>query len=271
MIKIKTLGIKIAYEDQYNKNLLDPIARQLNRDNINISSNNLPFHGFDILNIYEISWLDKNNKPNVALGELIIPANSPNIIESKSLKLYFNSFNNSVIASENELLNIIRTDLSEATQSTIDFQLISINSDVNFAKPAGICLDQYNCNASFDKVNPELITINNDNIIAENLYSNLLKSNCLVTSQPDWGTIEIAYKGNQIDHVGLLEYILSFRNHQEFHEHCVERIFTDIMKRANPTELTVIARYTRRGGIDICPMRSTNSNVKLTNKRYIRQ
>ena len=270
MVAFRTLGHVVKYKNQYDVSLLDPISRQLNRTDIGVDSDNLPFYGCDILNIYELSWLDKNGKPNVAMGEITIPANSANIIETKSLKLYFNSFNNSVFSLANEVEKIITRDLSKAANAAVKFSIISLDNVVEIFKPQGISIDNIECTPNFDFVNPKYITVEPEQV-SEHLYSNLLKSNCLVTGQPDWATIEIIYSGKKINHKSLLEYILSFRNHQEFHEHCIERIFVDIMHYAKPSLLTVFARYTRRGGLDINPFRTSDIKFIPTNNRYVRQ
>lgn len=254
------LGKATSYSFQYNNNLLFPIARKVGRDAIKSSTNlDVIFHGVDIWNCYEMSWLTKNGLPEVRILKLYIDANSPNIVESKSLKLYLMSFSNHQFESEQEVVNIIQNDLSKIVAfpvklrmmklSVLDGKNIACFAGENIDNVADIKIEHYN-------VNKEFLNVKSENIVSEALYSNLLKSNCLVTNQPDWASIYIKYKGREIDRAGLLKYIISFRNHNEFHEQCVEHIFTDIMAKCAPAELTVYAKYTRRGGIDINPYRS---------------
>ena len=273
MINIKNivhLGKISKYITKYNKSLLHPIARFKNRRKIGINLK-LPFTGYDILNAFEISWLNLNGKPEIAVAEIIINAKSPFLIESKSLKLYLNSLNSTKFSSCKNIENIIYKDLSEKTESIIDITLIrphnfSFKTENN---PIGTCIDNLDV-----KINEYLPNKNflytSDEIVKEIIFSNLLKSNCLITNQPDWGSLQITYDGKKINHKGLLKYIISLRNYNEFHEHCVEKIFVDIMHQCHPSNLTVYARYTRRGGIDINPLRSTQ-NVKLKNIRLFRQ
>lgn len=265
------LGKNVSYKDKYDKSLLFPIARSKKRAEIGIVDTKI-FYGYDLWNCYEVSWLAPNNKPQVRILEIIYDASSPFIIESKSLKLYLNSFNNTNFSSEENVISLITQDLSEVleTKVLVKSKLLDILSYLSL--PSGFCLD--NLNTQIDnlaEVRPDFLQLTGEDEIEETLYSNLLKSNCLVTGQPDWGTVEISYKGRQIDKEGLLKYIISFRNHNEFHEQCVERIFVDLYKKYSPKRLSVGARYTRRGGIDINPFRSTESDFFIENKRLIRQ
>lgn len=279
------LGQKTAYINQYDPSLLFPVTRKNKRDEIGIDSNNLPFNGYDIWNHYEVSWLNSKGKPVVAIAEISYDCTTSNIIESKSLKLYFNSFNNTKINSIQELENIISKDLSQCVKGAVVVKIIGLSS---FNKLKNYDINQINFNNIFDNiiyldnlnitcdkylVYPDYLSVennNNTNIISENLYSDLLKSNCLVTNQPDWGSVVISYTGNKINHEGLLKYIISYRDHNEFHEQCVERIFYDILTYCKPLELTVFARYTRRGGIDINPYR-TNKINKLNKLNELNQ
>ncbi len=265
------LGKKSAYENKYNPRLLFPIPRKTKRDEISIPTR-LPFTGFDIWTAFEMSWLNPKGKPMVALGEFRIPCESPNIIESKSLKLYLNSFNNSHFESFEKVKATIQSDLSHAAGMSVQVEVRPLNqAGRTISDLEGKCLDhldiectEYQPNTSFLKTDSSLVN--------EVLYSDLLKSNCLVTGQPDWGSIEIRYSGNRINHEGLLKYIVSLRDHNEFHEQCVERIFSDILRNCSPMELTVYARYTRRGGLDINPFRTNSKSVSnLTNHRLLRQ
>lgn len=272
MLSDSALGKKSTYKDTYDRTLLFKISRSKNRDELKINNNNLPFCGVDIWNCYELSWLDKKGKPCVAIGVFHIPVDSANIIESKSFKLYLNSFNNFVVDSIEELERIILEDLSNEVDAQISGKLLPINTKIEFGEPNGINIDDLDIECkNYDLPDNSLIEYE-DIFVEEELNSNLLKSNCLVTEQPDWGTIVIKYKGKKLKHVALLKYLISFRNCNEFAEQCAERIFTDIKNAINPEFLSIYIIYTRRGGIDICPYRSTDSNyIMPNNKRLIRQ
>ncbi len=268
-LELSDLGKRSEYVNEYKPSLLFTIPRQLNRSEIGVNSTQLPFYGYDIWNHFEVSWLNIKGKPQVAMAIIKVPANSPNIIESKSLKLYFNSFNNYRLASQNKLLELIRTDLSTAVEAEISVELLPLtetNSLIN-----SICIDDLDVVITDYTVNPTLLKVDPHREVSEQIYSNLLKSNCPVTQQPDWATVIINYTGPVIEHAALLKYIISFRNHNEFHEQCVERIFCDILQYCKPCALTVSARFTRRGGIDINPVRSTQPDLAVTNQRLIRQ
>jgi 7-cyano-7-deazaguanine reductase len=268
------LGQKTGYKAIYDNSLLVSIERKINRQSLSIDSKN--FYGFDIWNCYELSFLSQKNKPEVRILEIFINSNSDNIIESKSLKLYLNSFNNSNFANDDEVLQLIQHDLSKALNSDVILHMKKLEMYqgswiTNFNGTNLDILDVEMKNFYIEENMPYLS--GEDMYVEEILFSNLLKSNCLVTHQPDWGTIQINYKGLKIHHRSLLKYIISFRNHNEFHEHCIEQMFDDIMKHCNPNELTIYGRYTRRGGIDINPIRSTNilKIEEINNFRQIRQ
>ncbi len=268
------LGKKTEYNPYYNPNKLFSISRKSKRDEIGIPDNNLPFFGFDLWNHYEVSWLNEKGKPVVALGEIIYGCNTRDIIESKSMKLYFNSLNNTNFKDEEAVQAIVKKDIEELVGSTVSVKIIPVNhlnDNKLFAGFQGECLDELDIQCSLYTVEPSLLKIEEENV-EETLFSNLLKSNCLVTNQPDWGSVQISYKGKKINREGLLQYIISFRNHNEFHEQCIERIFMDIMKYCKPEELTIYGRYTRRGGLDINPYRSTKHIPEnLENIRLCRQ
>ncbi len=267
------LGKKSEYQTTYNPSLLFPIARKNKRDEIGVNDTNPAFHGYDLWNHYEMSWLNNKGKPEVACGEIIYSCRTPNIIESKSMKLYFNSFNNTKFENIQQLEKIVIKDLSDAVGADVQFRIIKLEAaDCQIYRAFdGICLDKLDIECDVYLPHPDYLTTNNE-IVQEELYSDLLKSNCLVTNQPDWGSLYIKYTGKQIDHSGLLKYIISLRDHNEFHEQCVERIFTEILSRCKPSELTVYARYTRRGGLDINPYRTTNEcATPISNGRMIRQ
>jgi len=271
------LGKKTTYLSQYKRDLLFPIARKLKRVEINVPEV-LPFKGVDIWNAYELSWLNDKGKPMVAVGEFIFPCESPNIVESKSLKLYLNSFNNTKFSSIAAVSETIQRDLSEAAGAIVIVKISphvilstqKEKSALSVTENNAVCLDQLDVACDTYSVNPSFLQIENDNIVAEVLYSDLLKSNCLVTGQPDWGSIQIHYVGKTIKHEGMLKYIVSFRNHNEFHEQCVERIFMDVMQYCQPQHLTVRAYYARRGGLDINPLRSTETHFSKDHDQFSR-
>ncbi|MGB4985095.1 MAG: NADPH-dependent 7-cyano-7-deazaguanine reductase QueF [Erysipelotrichaceae bacterium] len=269
------LGKKSEYDAYYNPGRLYPISRVGKREEIGIDDKQLPFYGYDCWNHYEVSWLNQKGKPMVAIAELYYDCRSPCIIESKSLKLYFNSFNNSRFNSASDVETIIKKDLQERVGSEVLItitplnQLNSHNMERHFT---GESLDDLDIDCDSYTVDPNLLFVTGDAIVSELLHSDLLKSNCLVTNQPDWGSVQISYTGKKINRKGLLKYIISFRNHNEFHEQCIERIFMDIMTFCKPSDLTVYGRYTRRGGLDINPVRSTTQLMRAKdNLRLVRQ
>jgi len=264
------LGKKTEYIATYTPSLLFPIARDEKRNEINVPAN-LPFTGFDIWNAFEISWLNAAGKPCIAIAEFFIPCESECLIESKSFKLYLNSFNQERFESAKEVETTLISDLSKSTGANVKVNIIlpSEFHKLTFKEPEGVCLDDLEFECDVYEINSSFLKTNNIKT-NETLFSNLLKSNCLVTGQPDWASIQIRYTGNQIDHEGLLRYLISFRNHNEFHEQCVERIFMDITNACQPEKLTVYARYTRRGGLDINPFRS-NFEELPKNVRFGRQ
>ncbi|MCQ1058515.1 NADPH-dependent 7-cyano-7-deazaguanine reductase QueF [Photobacterium sp. DNB23_23_1] len=268
-----TLGQGTEYKDQYDASLLQPVPRSLNRDDLALGET-LPFTGYDIWTLYELSWLNSKGLPQVAIGEVRLPATSPNLIESKSFKLYLNSFNQTKFASWQEVADILQKDLTQCAGEDVDvtIQPISDFDDQPIANFFGECIDDQDIEITdyeFDASYLEGAASEED--VTEILHSHLLKSNCLITSQPDWGSVRISYTGKKIDREKLLRYLISFRNHNEFHEQCVERIFTDIMKYCKPELLTVYARYTRRGGLDINPYRTNMGKTPSDNFRLARQ
>lgn len=270
------LGKQTAYIDVYDNSLLQPISRKFAREQLQIIGD-LPFYGFDIWNCYEVSWLNQTGKPEIRILEFMVSSDSPNIIESKSLKLYLNSFSNTKLSSSEQVIELITRDLSLIFGSDVIVFLKDLESydGTRLQSFSGINLDRLDVTITSFEISQNLPKLLEDNtkIVDEVLYSNLLKSNCLVTNQPDWASVQISYRGKKIDHSSLLKYLVSFRNHNEFHEQCVERIFCDISKFCTPDELTVYARYTRRGGIDINPIRSSSNLdiTKISNLRHIRQ
>ena len=266
------LGQRSIYIDNYDDTLLFPISRQPNRDAIAVS-HPLPFKGYDIWTAFELSWLNDKSKPVVAVADITIPCDSPNIIESKSLKLYLNSFNNTCFTSQERVLETIRRDLGKAAGKEVGVVIYSAQefAEVPIGQFEGFYLDELDVLCSQYEVNADLLHTQDEFVKNASVYSHLLKSNCPVTAQPDWGSILINYSGARIDHASLLQYLVSFRNHNEFHEQCVERIFMDLMTRCQPEELTVYARYTRRGGLDINPIRSSKEITPPVNIRLYRQ
>jgi 7-cyano-7-deazaguanine reductase len=267
------LGKNSAYITSYDASLLFPIPRSAKRDEIGVPKA-LPFHGYDTWNAFELSWLNNNGKPNVSIVRFDIPCTSTNIIESKSFKLYLNSFNDTKFNNVSDVHALLVKDISEATKSEVGVHISSVDelSSYNLNVFQAGLLDDLDVVCDTYTVCKDYLSSNEKELVQlESLYSNLLKSNCLVTGQPDWGSVLIEYSGPKIDREGLLKYIVSFRHHNEFHEQCVEKIFMDILLNCKPTELTVHARYTRRGGIDINPMRCTHEVAPSQNIRMPRQ
>lgn len=267
------LGKTTVYADRYDPSLLFPIPRQGKRDEIGVTGGTLPFHGVDLWNGYELSWLDPRGKPMVAVAEFRFPATTPNIIESKSFKLYLNSFAQETVASIDALRDTLARDLSAGAGGPVEVTLHTPEAlrGTPIAEPEGILLDTMELD--FDSYGPPRADFlgAHEGEVREVLVSHLLRSNCPVTGQPDWGSVQIAYTGRPIDRAGLLRYLVSFRSHTEFHEQCVERIFMDLTARCAPESLTVYARYTRRGGLDINPFRSTDASLRPENPRGARQ
>lgn len=265
------LGKGTEYDQAYSSDILFPLDRKQNRESLALSTE-LPFVGEDKWTCYELSWLNSKGKPQAAIAYFSIPCDSPFMIESKSFKLYLNSLNHMSFDSVEALESLVRKDLSAAAGASVDVNVVSLNhvkhqiADVLCGESAAessiyanaVCLDDID-SEGFDYLpNPELLkTVTDTEEVTETLYSDLLRSNCPVTGQPDWGSVFIHYSGAQIDRESLLKYIVSFRQCQDFHEHCVERIFTDLQHYCQCESLSVYARYTRRGGLDINPYRAT--------------
>ncbi|MFZ8198886.1 NADPH-dependent 7-cyano-7-deazaguanine reductase QueF [Alteromonas portus] len=268
-----SLGKQVDYEFEYNPGLLQGVPRSLSRDTLNLAGSGLPFDGIDTWTGYELSWLNLKGKPNVAILECHVPITSKNLIESKSFKLYLNSFNQTKFASAEDVQQVLQADLSACAGEPVEVKLILPEqfSSLQFQEFTGTLLDNLDVEIDQYSPNTQYLTVSkNEAAVEETLVSHLLKSNCLITSQPDWASIQIRYKGNAIEHEGLLRYLISFRQHNEFHEQCVERIYNDIMQHCQPEKLTVCARYTRRGGLDINPFRS-NFEAPYANHRQARQ
>ena len=272
-LKSLKLGQKTEYASQYDRTLLQPVPRPFNRDGLGITQNQPFTIGADIWTAYEISWLNEKGLPQVAIADVYLDYQSQNLIESKSFKLYLNSFNQSKFADFNAVQQTMQRDLSECAQGDVKVRLnpVAVYDSQKIDHLQGDCIDQQDIEITSYEFNADwLKDCVSDEIVEEKLVSHLLKSNCLITNQPDWGTLHIHYVGKKIDHEKLLRYVVSFRQHNEFHEQCVERIFCDLMHYAKPEKLTVYARYTRRGGLDINPFRSNFENLP-ENLRLARQ
>ena len=273
------LGKTSAYADRYDPSMLFPLPREPKRREIGITGS-VPFLGADLWTAYELSWLNPRGKPQVALAHITIPCESTHIVESKSFKLYLNSFNNTVFESADAVRERIRADIGAAiwhggpVMAGVGVKLLlpeAFGAEAVQELP-GLCIDRLDVECTRYQPAPELLSAAlHEQPVTETLTSHLLKSNCLVTGQPDWGSVQISYTGPQIDQAGLLQYIVSFRNHNEFHEQCVERIYMDVMARCKPTKLMVYARYTRRGGLDINPWRTSHPQQPPANVRSARQ
>jgi len=261
-----TLGKSTQYCSEYTADLLQGVPRSLNRDDLALDQSNLPFVGEDVWYGYELSWLNEKGKPVVAVAEFRFPCTSENIIESKSFKLYLNSFNQTRFASIKEVELILTKDLSDIAGSPAKVSLFGVDHcpalDIVKNSENCFCIDGEDIKIDDYQYNAQLLTAaqnkEEDTQIEEHLVSHLLKSNCLITNQPDWASVYIHYRGSAINHAVLLEYLISFRQHNEFHEQCVERIYCDLQEFCQLESLTVFARYTRRGGLDINPFRSSH-------------
>ncbi|MEG3110696.1 MULTISPECIES: NADPH-dependent 7-cyano-7-deazaguanine reductase QueF [unclassified Pantoea] len=254
-----TLGKPTAYHDRYDNSLLQAVPRSLNREPLGLFPDSLPFSGSDIWTLYELSWLNNKGLPQVAVGEVVLSASSRNLIESKSFKLYLNSFNQTKFADWGEVRQTLERDLRACAEGDVTVALFRL-SEVE-GQPIGhfegYCIDEQDIEIDDYRFNADyLADATGSEVVEETLVSHLLKSNCLITNQPDWGSVMIHYKGPRLEREKLLRYLISFRQHNEFHEQCVERIFNDILRFCHPEQLTVYARYTRRGGLDINPWRS---------------
>lgn len=270
------LGQTTEYKTQYDPSLLFPIPRAESRKGLGVSTDNLPFFGVDVWTGYELSWLDQSGKPRVAVAEFFVPCQSEFIVESKSFKLYLNSFNQTKLASSNELVERLTRDLSAVTGAEVRVELYSLNDSKSplaaIAPLGGICID--GIEASIDRYSPDkhLLKLSTaSEVVEETLYSHLLKTNCPVTGQPDWATLIVSYRGKKIDPESLLKFVVSYREHQDFHEHCVESIYMALQEMCSPEQLCVLARYTRRGGLDINPLRSSTIEFSSETLRTLRQ
>ncbi|WGE88412.1 NADPH-dependent 7-cyano-7-deazaguanine reductase QueF [Actinobacillus equuli subsp. haemolyticus] len=267
------LGQKTEYKSEYDPTLLQPVPRKLNRDGLGITEQQPFDRGADVWTCYELSWLNENGLPQVAIADVAIDFRSENLIESKSFKLYLNSFNQTKFASLEQVEQTLAKDLSQCASGQVSVKVYKLSAYTQqpIVDFAGECIDEQDIQInSYEFSNEHLAGVAEGEVVEETLVSHLLKSNCLITSQPDWGSVQIHYVGKKLNREKLLRYLVSFREHNEFHEQCVERIFTDLIQFAQPEKLTVYARYTRRGGLDINPFRSNFESVPK-NLRMARQ
>ncbi|HQQ64357.1 MAG TPA: NADPH-dependent 7-cyano-7-deazaguanine reductase QueF [Pseudomonadales bacterium] len=266
------LGKQTVYSDQYDPSLLVAVPRAQTRD-FWPENDKLPFHGSDTWTAYELSWLNDKGKPEIATALFIYSASSPSIVESKSLKLYLNALNQSAFSSFDKVTAIIASDLSQTVGAEVNVLLLP----AHHASATGIqdwndtCIDDLDIAITQYTPDATLLETHTNTLIEESVCSHLLRSNCPVTGQPDWASVRIHYRGAKISHDSLLRYICSFRLHQGFHEQCIERIFCDIWQQCQPDLLSIEGRFTRRGGIDINPFRSSHSDMRPLNTRQLRQ
>lgn len=268
-----TLGKTTHYRDIYDASLLQGVPRSLNREPLRLRADALPFVGGDIWTLYELSWLNARGLPQVAVGHVELDYSSVNLVESKSFKLYLNSFNQTRFDSWEAVQQTLQRDLSACAQGSVTVALYRVDEleGQPIAHFHGTCIDDQDIEIDNYEFSTDYLENATENkVVEETLVSHLLKSNCLITHQPDWGSVQIQYRGPKIDREKLLRYLVSFRHHNEFHEQCVERIFNDIQRFCQPEKLSVYARYTRRGGLDINPWR-TNTDFVPAIGRLVRQ
>lgn len=266
------LGKPVSYKTSYDPALLYTIPRELGRSQLGITNENKPFKGADLWNAYELSWLNNKGKPEIAIVEFIFADNSLNLVESKSFKLYLNAFNQTKFATVDKVLETLEKDLTQAAQGRVTINLLLPGDfhKAQFASLPGLLIDYCDIEVIENHYSPLHLKTGNVETF-ETLHTNLFRSNCPITEQPDWASVLIRYRGKKINHEGLLAYLISFRTKNEFHEQCVEQIFMDILNYCSPQELTVYARFTRRGGLDINPFRSNFEVLGSVNFRTHRQ
>ena len=256
------LGRRTPILQEYSPSILYPIPRHAARQNLGLSGA-LPFQGVDLWHAYELSWLDDSGKPVVRVGRFSVPASSPNIVESKSFKLYLNSLNNSQFSCAEEARGIIITDISAVAGADVSLTLYAADDPALAGTTLqGECLDECTIEPLCGEPDATQLEVQLEKSVEEVLYSHLLRSLCPVTGQPDWATVRLHYRGPAIEHSSLLQYIVAYREHQEFHEQCLERMFCDISRHCEFDFLHIQAFYTRRGGLDISPFRSTDSKAQ---------
>ena len=263
------LGEKTGYPDRYAREVLYPMPRAANRQTLGLVEA-LPFHGEDIWNAYELTWLESAGKPAVAIGTIRVTSDSPYMVESKSLKLYLNSLAMERFESAGDVAALVARDLSEVTQSTVKVGLSPPSAVDGLQNLGGTCIDDLDVACDAWQVDPSVLKCDARTDLREELHSHLLRTLCPVTSQPDFGSVLLRYRGPAIDRESLLRYLVSYRTHQDFHENCIERIFVDVKNLCKPSQLTVYGRFNRRGGLDINPFRS-DFEASTGNPRLWRQ
>jgi 7-cyano-7-deazaguanine reductase len=254
------LGQPSSYPRAYCPEQLFVMPRQMQRNQLGLNEDTLPFMGADLWTAFEVAWCAPSGKPHIGIAHITVDCQSPYLIESKSLKLYFMGLAHAVFEDVHTVQRCIETDLSRVLQSPVQVEIRAADQfdRERIGQLEGLCLDRLEIECTDSALAPNRLQVDTaEPPVEENLVSHLLKSHCAVTGQPDWGSVQVCYVGHPIDQAGLLRYLVSFRHHQEFHEHCVERIFMDIWQRCAPVRLQVYARYTRRGGIDINPFRTS--------------
>lgn len=272
------LGRQVDYPDHYDPTQLAPISRAENRQQLGINNDELPFCGADIWNAFELSWLDPQGKPQVARARFIFPCQSPAIIESKSFKLYLNSLNQEKFTDIDTVRDCLKRDLAAAAGAEVEVLLQPFSGMQELIEaPTGICLDNLDVACEHYHIEPSLLQLADpdaqfEQLVDEILYTDLFRSRCPITGQPDWGSVTVCYQGPQINRAALLRYLVSYRLHDDFHENCVERIFLDIRQHCRPQSLSVEANFLRRGGLDINPVRATSEMMDyVLYPRYNRQ
>ncbi len=266
------LGKSIGYTFTYDPSQLFPVERSLGRNALGLARGEMPFHGEDIWTAWELSWLSTTGKPVSAVAEIRVPCTSQCIVESKSLKLYLNSFNMSRFEGVDGVKQAMERDLSRVARGDVRVSILDCDDldHLSVAGSRGRIIDHHEADAYVYEVAPSLLKYGDGEVTDETLCSHILRTNCPVTGQPDWASVEITYSGRKIDETALLAYLVSYRTHTGYHENCVETLYTHIMERLSPTDLTVVGRFTRRGGLDINPCRSS-SPAAFANRRLIRQ
>jgi len=273
LLKDTPLGRQSEYIDTYTPALLYPVPRWDAREGLELEMDGLPFHGVDVWHAYELSWLDARGKPVVMMAEFRVPCNSRCIIESKSFKLYLNSFANSRFDGVRQVAQLLEKDLSDCAQGPVEVALSSLEDAAKapwIDTRGGELIDRLELDINQYDYDPALLAVEQGAERHEQLVSHLLRSRCPVTGQPDWATLIVRYTGAPISPASLLRYIVSLRNHEGFHEQIIERVFVDVMARCQPRQLTVYGRFTRRGGLDINPFRSNFEELPVS-LRTVRQ
>ncbi len=265
------LGRSSEYPQTYAPDVLFPVERKANR--VQLGLDQWPWAGADRWYAYELSWLNPDGLPQVAMAAFDVPADSPCIIESKSFKLYLNSLNMTVFEHRDQVIEYLHRDLSKVAGAAVEVRLFDVEADLSApAQAEAVLIDNQPIRITEYDLNSDLLCVQEGApVVRETLYSHLLRSNCPVTGQPDWGSLVVDYEGPALDREALLRYVVSFRSHTEFHEHCVERVFTDIKGLGDYSRLIVRAHYVRRGGLDINPWRSLRADEEPTLGRFARQ